>query len=244
MKIALKIMAAIMALTLITPFLRCWISSASNDIYAQPDEAQSYSDLFYESSENDGLLYDLGFDENSEVLSNEFKELFSTLSLKRISPFMSAVVRCLSDKRKNRYASYNFNIALIDKSRSEYDDSENEYNEKVRETVEKSQKICDASLYKVFDKAYLIAEYLPDYIRLEDSYDDNGGYVVYEISAGENLQKILETKKYADVPFGSTYSNPYIYSLFRKAFGIEAVISSLLVALLLRKRERQKYGLE
>ncbi|MGN0463443.1 MAG: hypothetical protein ACI4GA_01915 [Acutalibacteraceae bacterium] len=157
---------------------------------------------------------------------------------------MSAVVRCLSFKEKSRYASYSFNSAFIDKSLSENDDSENGYNEKVKETVEKSKKLCDASIYKVFGKAYLIAEYMPDYIRFEDSDSYNDGYVVFEILASNNLQKLLETKKYNEEPFGRTYSNPYIYSSFREIFGIEVAIMIILIAILLRKKSRQRYGLE
>lgn len=98
MKIFSKIMAVTMALTLIFPFLLCWILSTSNDIYVQPDEIQSYSDLFYECSENDGLLYDfcLRF-----LFLTRHSERFRQIRLIHFSTKIST--------NKVEYVSYNIN---------------------------------------------------------------------------------------------------------------------------------------
>lgn len=241
MKIILKLLLIAISLTIVAPFLLCWIVPQINGNYIQLDTVQNYSELFYEYDESEIPLYDLQLEEDNAKLTNEFTQKFSTLKFKCVSPFMSAVVRSLGVNSRNRYAHYRFNNNLTHKY--SYDDDESIYNGKVVDVVNKSEKIYEISIYKIFDKAYAVADYMPGFMR-SGNYDDNGRYSVFEIADCDDLQALMSDKKYNENPLFVTLNNPYINSPFWWIFGVEIVALIINIALIIRDKHRKKLGIK
>ena len=197
MKKFLKIWIIVMVITLIDPLMLCWITTQVKGDYVQFDTPQHYSDLFYECDESEIPLYELESDDSDELIK-DFTQKFSNLEFKSVSPFMSAVVRSLGVNSRNRYAHYRFNNDLTQKY--SYDDDENIYNGKVVDVVNKSEKIYEISIYKIFGKAYAVADYMPGFMRSGD-YDDNGRYSVFEIADCDNLQALMAIRSITKILF-------------------------------------------